>query len=197
MAETAPAMSAKSWDWRSRVASDAPLTGQQRFGVLLRNNFYSSDAALRVASAALADQVTNSPEEWGRSGEGFGRRAGTYFVAYTSRDFIKAGSAALFRRDPRYQRCECKGLFRRTGHAVSALFVSADSTGARRFDPSSLVAGYGAGYIGASFYPDRYRLAVKGYQFGNQQVAQIALENLLLEFGPEVNKVFKGVFRRK
>lgn len=160
------------FSWLTRLPSDPAITGEQRVRLALHNNFLSAGAILRVMGPAVAGQMSDSPSEWENTAAGFGRQLGTQFAVETSRGLISSGSAAIIGRDPRYQRCDCKGVGRRMGYALSGLVLSAGSSGKRQFDPSSLFSAYGGGYIGASLYPDRYRVSVKGYQLGSQQAGQ-------------------------
>ena len=183
-------------NWWTRESADPALTGNQRVEVLLHNNFLSPGAVFRSFGPAMAGHFRDSPPEWDRNAAGFGRRLGTQFMTQTSRGVIGSASVAIFGRDPRYQRCGCQGGLRRAGHAFSGLWLGADAQGQRRFDPSSLLSAYGGGYAGASLYPDRYRVAVKGYQLGTQQAGQLMMQNIFLEFGPELRRFRKKIFRR-
>ncbi|MBN9663623.1 MAG: hypothetical protein J0H49_35825 [Acidobacteria bacterium] len=182
--------------WNTRLSSDPALTSEQRVSVLLHNNFLSTGAFFRTVGPAIGAQVRDRPAEWDSTAEGFGRRLGTQFAVQTSRGLINSGSAALLGRDPRYQRCGCEGGWRRVGHALSGVVLSADAQGVRRFDPSNLAASFGGGYVGASLYPARYSVSVKGYQLGTQLTGQVMAQNLFLEFGPEIRRAMRKVFRR-
>lgn len=183
-------------NFRVRSSTDPALSGEQRVELMLKSNFLSPGAFMRSLGPALGGQLSDSPKEWGQDLGGFGRRLGTQFTIQSSRGLISAGAAAAFGRDPRYQRCDCTGGWRRAGHAFSGLVMGANSMGERRFDASNLLSAYGSGYIGASLYPDRYRTAVKGYQLGSQQAGQIMVQNLVLEFAPELKRFRKKIFGR-
>ena len=172
----AAAQTSPKINWGSRVASDPPLTGTERAKLILRNDFASPGAFFRTVGPALGQQIRNRPVEWGRSAEGYGRRVGVNFATITTQDLVQAGSAALLGRDPRYQRCECKGGLRRVRQAFTGLVLSADRQGVRRFDPSGLISSYAAGYVGATLYPDEYSRRVKGLQLGHQQVSQLVID---------------------
>lgn len=182
--------------WRSRMPADPALTGAQRVDLLLHNNLLSPGALFGVLGPALGAQLRDSPPEWDNTLAGFGRRAGTQFAIQSARGLFTSGSAALLRRDPRYQRCDCQGGWRRTGHALSGLLLSADGAGVRRFDPSPLLSAFGAGYAGASLYPDNYSRAVKGHQIGSRLAGQTMAQNLFLEFSPELRRFARRIFRR-
>ena len=184
--------------WGSRVASDPPLTGTERLKLIFRNDFASPGAFFRTVGPSLGQQIRNRPVEWGRTGEGFGRRLGMNFATITVQDVVQSGTAAMMGRDPRYQRCECKGGARRVRQAFTGLVLSADRHGVRRFDPSNLVSAYVAGYVGASFYPDPYSRSVKGAQLGHFQVGQVVIGNLFTEFGPDLKRLWREkILRRK
>lgn len=183
-------------NWSTRLSGDPALTGEQRVSLVVHNNFLSTGAFFRTLGPAIGAHVRDRPVEWERDAEGFGRRLGTQFAIQTSRGLINSGSAALLGRDPRYQRCGCEGGWRRVGHAMSGLVLTADGNGVRRFDPSNLAASFGGGYVGASLYPARYSVSVKGYQLGTQLTGQVMAQNLFLEFGPEIRRAFRKVFRR-
>lgn len=152
---------------------------------------------MRAAGPALGGQLRTSPPEWERNAEGFGRRVGTQFSMQSTRGLVSAGSAAWLGRDPRYQRCDCQGVFQRMGQALSGLVLGANAKGERRLDPSNLLGAYAGGYAGASLYPDRYRVSVKGYQLGTQLAGQLVAQNLLLEFGPDIRRFFKTKILRR
>lgn len=183
--------------WNTRLSSDPALTQEQRLQHLLKTNFFSAGAVARTVLPSVITHLNDSPPEWDRNGEGFSRRLGFQFATQTSRGLIRSAGAALLGTDPRYQRCNCKGFFRRGAYALSGFVLAADANGVRRFDPSNLLSAYGSGYIGAALYPDSYRIAVKGYQLGNQQAFQVGMQNVLLEFGPDMGRfVKKKILRR-
>lgn len=185
-------------NWGSRIAADRPLTGAERWKLIFRNDVASPGAFFRTVGPSLGQQIRNRPVEWGRTGEGFGRRLGMNFATITVQDVVQSGTAALVGRDPRYQRCECKGRVRRVGQAISGLVLSADRHGVRGFDPSNLISAYVAGYVGASLYPDPYSRPVKGAQLGHMQVGQVVIGNLFTEFGPDLKRLWREkILRRK
>lgn len=191
------AQSVPQLNWNSRLASDAPLTGDERWSLFVRNNFASPGAFFQVAGPALGQTFGNTPKEWGRNAGGFGRRAGLNFVTNTSQSAVHSSASAALGYDPRYQRCDCKGAMKRLGHAFAGIVLSADSTGQLGFNPSNLMGAYGAGFIGASLYPERYSIRVKGMQQGHQQVGGIAIGNIFQEFQPEISRFFRRTILRK
>lgn len=183
-------------DWSTRSSTDPPLTGAQRWSLLAHNTFFSTGAVARVVGSSAFAHLVDSPEEWDSTIGGYGKRLRIQAATVTARGLITTGTTAALGHDPRYQRCDCGGVWRRTGHALSALVLAADAQGARRFDPAPLFAAYGGAYAGASLFPERYSRAVKGYQLGSRQVAFRFGQNLFLEFTPEIKALARKVFRR-
>lgn len=191
------AQSSPKFDFNSRIASDAAMSGDERWRLFVLNNFASPGAIFQVAAPAAIQTLANTPKEWQRNSGGFGRRAGLNFLINTSQSGIHSGASALLGYDPRYQRCDCKGAMKRLGHAFSGIVLSANSSGKRGFSPSNLIGAYGSGFIGATIYPDRYSVRVKGMQLGHQQIGGVAFQNLLLEFQPELVRLFRHTILRK
>lgn len=197
LASVLAAQSTPKLDFNSRLASDAALSGDDRWRLFVRNNFASPGALFQVLGPSFGQTMGNTPKEWGRNAGGFGRRAGLNFVTNTSQSAIHSSTSAVLGYDPRYQRCDCKGAMKRLGHAFAGIVLSADSTGKRGFNPSNLMGAYGAGFIGASLYPERYSIRVKGLQQGHQQVGGVAFGNIFQEFQPEISRFFRRTILRK
>jgi hypothetical protein len=180
---------------RVRGASDPMPTGRERVDILMHRSVTSSSAWIRTVLPAIGSQVGNRPEEWGRTPEGFLRRVGSQAARVTTRDVVQATGAALLHHDPRYQRCDCAGGFRRLGHALSGTVMLADRNGQRRLDPSNVLASFGTGYVSARLSPHDTRLSVRGYQRGNQLLAQSAFGNVVIEFAPDVRRIVRQTIR--
>lgn len=181
-------------EWRVRDANDKPLTAERRWQIYTHNAFASPGAASRIVIASTIAQIVNGPQEWGRTWSGYGKRAGTAALTFTTQDTVEHGLTALTGRDPRYQRCQCTSVWKRVGHSFTGMFVAADSQGVRRFDLSHLAGAYAGGYVAASVYPSNYSVAVKGAQLGHRMAGQLFVANLLAEFSPEMRRLFQ---RRK
>jgi hypothetical protein len=180
-----------------RLPSDPALTSDQRLQLLWRNNFASTNAATRTIFPAFFAHLSDRPREWDRDGRGFAQRLGTAFAIQTTRGVVSSGVSAAFGADPRYQRCDCQGAWRRVGNALSSIVVSGDGSGGRRFDGGPLASAFSAGYVGASLYPDNYRVSVKGYQLGGQLAMATIGQNLFQEFSPEIKRFFRTKILRR
>ena len=93
--------------------------------------------------------------------------------------------------DPRYLSCQCKGFFRRTGHAFKWSLVTKNESGRTRFDFPEIAGAYGSGMLSTYWYPDRYRPLADGVRSGNQQMIFVVAINVVKEFGPEIKRTFR------
>lgn len=151
-------------------------------------NNYGFDAfgpypIVSVGAAAGIDQWTNSPPEWGRGAEGFGKRFGSDFAIAAIDTTTRYGLAESFREDTLYYRCECTGPFPRLRHAViSTLTARRGEDGHRIFSFSALVAPY-AGSMTAIYgwYPSRFG-AKDAFRMGNYSLLEYMGGNIALEF---------------
>jgi hypothetical protein len=139
-----------------------------------------------IAAAGVTagiNQFTNSPPEWGRGAEGFGKRFGSDFGIAAIATTAHYGMAEAFREDTLYYRCECSGLFPRLGHAViSTVTGRHGEDGHRAFSFSALAAPYAGSMIAVyAWYPDRFG-AKDAFRMGNYSLLTFVGGNIALEF---------------
>jgi hypothetical protein len=136
-----------------------------------------------VALAAGYDQATNTPSEWKRGTEGYGRRLASEFGISTVSRTTNYALAAALKEDPSYYPCECKGVLPRLGHAVISSFTARrGEDGHRVFSFPALVAPY-AGTLAAVYgwYPRRYD-ARDALRLGNYYLLVTVSGNIAKEF---------------
>ena len=102
---------------------------------------------------------------------------------------------AATREDPRYYTLGRGGFVKRTGYAVSRLFITRTNSGKRTFNLSE---SWGLERPLASamwYYPSDYNPWVKTYQRWGTQVGLDGMFNVLKEFWPDINHaVFRGKY---
>lgn len=172
-----------------------PLSLKAKFWLATQDSFdYSS--FITAGFIAGTSQAKKSYPEFGQGAKGFGRY---YWHAVTDQAvgnyFTEAIVPTLTREDPRYYTLGHRGFLKRTGYAVSRLFVTRTDSGGRTFNISEIVGnGAGAG-ISDLYYPSRERTWTKT---GQKWVTQIGLDgvfNIVKEFWPDVNRViFHGKY---
>jgi hypothetical protein len=149
-------------------------------------NFYS--AALLSAGYS---QITKDPPEWQQGAAGLGRRTASWLAVYGIREIIHQGGAAILDYHPRYLSCGCSGFFPRTGHAIKWTFLTKNTSGQTRLDLPVIAGTYGANMLSTYWYPARYQALSDGVRNGNQQMALSIGLNFLLEFEPDLKRMFK------
>lgn len=136
-----------------------------------------------TAFTAGFDQATNTPPEWKQGFGGYAERFGSDFGIAAVGTTARYGTAAAFRDDTSYYRCECKGAFPRLGHAVfSTLTARRGRDGHRVFSFPALVAPYVGSMVGVyGWYPSRYGVK-DALRMGNYSLLESAGTNIALEF---------------
>jgi hypothetical protein len=139
-------------------------------------------AFVGTALTAGLDQETNTPPEWRQGFRAYSKRLGSDFGIAFAGTTARYGSAAALSVDTSYYRCECSGVFPRTGHAIlSTLTARRGQNGHRVFSFPALLAPY-AGSTTAVYgwYPPRYgvkdALCMGSYSLLESVGANIALE---------------------
>jgi hypothetical protein len=152
----------------------------------LHNYFFDAFGPYPIVGAALVagvNQAYNTPREWGQGGLAYGERFGSDFGIAVVTTTTRYAMAEVFREDTLYYRCECKGAFRRLGHAlISTVTARRGEDGHRVFSFPALVAPY-AGTMTAVYgwYPGRYH-AEDALELGSYSLAGFAGENIAREF---------------
>ena len=102
---------------------------------------------------------------------------------------------AATKEDPRYYTMGKGGFVKRTGYAVSRLFITRTNSGGRTFNLSEIVGAGAAAGIGNAYYPAEPNPWVKTYQRWGTQVGLDGVFNVLKEFWPDIDQaVFHGKY---
>ena len=152
----------------------------------LRAYLFDAYGPYPIAGAALiagVNQAESTPPEWGQGASAYGQRFGSNLAIAAVTTTARYGLAAAFREDTVYYRCECKGFFRRFGHAmISTVTARRGAAGHSRLSFPAIVAPY-AGNMTAVYgwYPARYG-PKDALRMGNYTLLAFAGENFVLEF---------------
>ena len=178
---------------RAAVLSTSAAQTQREFSYArptektkVRNYIFDAYGPYPIAAAGLAagiDFIDHAPPEWRQGVKGYSRRLGSDAGGIAITATTRYALAEAFHEDTLYYRCECKGVFRRLGHAViSTLIARRGDDGHRVFSVPDLVAPY-AGTMTAVYgwYPGRYN-AMDGFRMGNYSLLGYAGANIALEF---------------
>jgi len=87
------------------------------------------------------------------------------------------------------------GFIKRTGYAVSRLFITRTDAGKNTVNISEIVGAGAAAGIGNTYYPAQSNPWVKTYQRWGTQVGLDGVFNVLKEFWPDIHHaVFRGKY---
>ena len=134
-----------------------------------------------VANAGISTW-RNSPEEWGPTWEGFGRRVASSFGKNAIKQTTKFGLDEAFKLDSHFYRSKNKGVGARVRNALISPVTARDKNGKRVVGVSNLVGTYGSSIIAREvWYPDRYDWK-DGVRSGTISLGFNAAFNLFKEF---------------
>ena len=166
------------------------LTGKERWNLYVNETFQSPWPYVVSLGAGLTYQALDYPSEWGGGLKGYGRRTASQYGGLLTQNTIHDGGAALLGYEPRYFSCRCRGLWRRTGHALEMSFLTYDQNGHKRLDLPQLAGAYGGGVLTILWSPKRYTFQVQGIQTGHMQFGFVMGANVFEEFRPELQRTW-------
>lgn len=150
-----------------------------------------------VGGLAGIDMAGKSEPAFGQGAEGYGKYYWHTFVDGGIENYMtEAIVPVLTKEDPRYYTMGKGGFVKRTGYAVSRLFITrTNSGGSTTFNLSEIVGAGAAAGIGNTYYPAQSNPWVKTYQRWGTQVGLDGVFNTLKEFWPDINKaLFHGKY---
>ncbi len=164
-----------------------PLTGDERWKLYWKQNFFSMGAYFRpIFFALVLDQTTNSPSQWGGGFGGFGPRVGSRILSNITQGTIRAPLAAVLHEDVRYI-TDHRGGKRRLWHAVEYSFLTYNNQGQPTLNIAKLVGYYASTAISTAWRPGHHSLPEYTFGNGSEQLGLSVPINILQEFWPEVS----------
>jgi hypothetical protein len=175
----------------------APLSAKGKFKLALEDSF---DPYAYVIAGAFAGfgQSKNNPKSWGEESWGpFTKRYAASFADQTSENFMtEAVVPWLLKEDPRYFRLGTGGFFKRTGYAVSRIWVTQTDAGHRTFNFSEILGAGASAGISNFYYPKENRTLSNNLSQWGVMVGEDTFFNLLKEYWPDIHqKMFKRFHR--
>jgi hypothetical protein len=172
-----------------------PLSLKEKFWLATQDSFdYSSFISAGIVAGI--SQANKSYPEFGQGAKGYGRY---YWHAMSDQAvgnyLTEAIVPVVTHEDPRYYTLGHGGFFKRSGYAVSRLFITRTDASGRTFNFSEIVGnGAGAG-ISDTYYPSRERTWTKTGQKWLTQIALDGVFNVAKEFWPDINRtIFRGKY---
>jgi hypothetical protein len=172
-----------------------PQSFKNNLWLATQDTFDYSDFIFVGALAGVAMAGKSQPS-FGQGAEGFGKYYWHVFVDGGIENYMtEAIVPAATREDPRYYTLGKGGFVKRTGYAVSRLFVTKTNAGNSTFNLSEVVGAGAAAGIGNAYYPAESNPFVKTYQRWGTQVGLDGVFNVLKEFWPDIDHaIFRGKY---
>jgi len=145
-------------------------------------NAFGPPAWISTAVGAALDQNKPGPPEWDSGAKGYGERYGWRFGMSLVGETAQYSSGALMHQDVAFHRCECRGFFPRTFHALTSTLTATTPGGRTVFSVPALVSPYAGSFTAMNaWYPARYGPA-DAFRVGSISFAFKAVGNLVGEF---------------
>jgi hypothetical protein len=132
-----------------------PLTTAQKFKVVALGSFDKIEFPWYGFLAGIS-QAQNSEPGYGQGWEGYAKRYGAAFADGTIENFLtSAVLPSILKQDPRFFQSSEGGFTRRTGYAISRIFVTRTDSGGTQFNYSEVVGSALAAAISTNTYHPR------------------------------------------
>ena len=111
---------------------------------------------VKTAVSALFNEVRNSPHEWGRGIDGFGKRAGNSFAQRTIKASAELGFSEWTHEDLHYHRLGTGSFLARVKHAVvTTYWVPHDDGPGHTLAVGRIAGSFAAPQVARLWMPDR------------------------------------------
>jgi hypothetical protein len=165
-----------------------PLSPKGKFKLAVEDSF---DPYAYVIAGAFAGfgQTKDDPKSWGEESWGpYIKRYAASFADQTSENIMtEAVVPSLLREDPRYFRLGTGGFFKRTGYAVSRIWVTQTDAGHRTFNFSEIMGAGASAGISNVYYPQQDRTVSANLSRWGVMVGEDTVFNLLKEYWPDIH----------
>jgi hypothetical protein len=166
-----------------------PLTARQKFHVTVRSSFDFVEYPWYGTLAGIS-QAQNSERGFGQGMAGYAKRYAAMFADGTIENFMtSAVLPSLLKEDPRFYQSYSGTFWRRTGYAVSRIFVTRTDSGHERFNFSEIVgSALSAGISTYSYHPREDRNLANTVSVWGTQVGYDTLTIVVKEFWPDLRR---------
>jgi hypothetical protein len=167
------------------------LTPHQKLVIASKDSFDYPLVALGGIFAGLG-QLANEDPSFGQGMKGFGHRLVTnYADQATGNMFTEGLFPMVLHEDPRYFRLGKGSKWRRTGYALSRIFVARTDSGDTRFNYSEWLGNAASVALSNAYYPDNRHASDNATKL-LEQCGTDAVSQVLKEFWPDIKqKLFR------
>jgi hypothetical protein len=140
---------------------------------------------VKTAIAALFNEAINSPTEWGRGMEGFGKRAGNSFGQRTVKATVELGFSPLTHEDLHFRRLGEGTVWTRVKHVMLGTFwVERDDGPGHTLAAGRITGALAAGQVSRIWMPARVANFGAGMRTGGGWLGLDVGTDLVREFWP-------------
>jgi hypothetical protein len=171
----------------AKASEFRPLTQHERTQLYLKT-MVNPLGYLKAGFSAGIDQWEDKPSEWEQGASGYGKRFANILGQYSIQRTVTFGLSSVLHEDNRYFNSGKKGLWSRTGYAVSSGMLARHDDGSRHFSISQ-VGGVAAGaFLARTWLPPSQSSAGDGaVSFGITMATNIGF-SVVKEFLPDLGR---------
>jgi hypothetical protein len=153
----------------------------------LKHKLMFKGALIKTGISAVWGEARNSPREWGRTWEGFAKRAGSAYAQRAVKGVVEFSiSSALTHEDLRYHRSGLQGTWPRMKYAlVRSFWVPRDVGDGHTFAVGRIVGAFTAGQVSRTWMPTRVATLGAGVSSGGVSIGLDVGLNVAREFWPK------------
>ena len=135
-------------------------------------------------------QAENSEPGFGQGAAGYGKRFGSAFADGTIENFVTGAILpSLLHQDPRFFQSGTGGFWRRSGYAVSRIFVTRTDAGGEQFNYSEVLGSAVSAAISTySYHPRSDRNVGNTLSVWGSQVGYDTVTIVVKEFWPDIHR---------
>lgn len=165
-----------------------PLTQKERNNDYVKTLVNPLSFAKAGFSAGL-DQWNDKPPEWEQGASGYGKRFANILSQYTIQRSVTFGLASALHDDNRYFNSGKKGVWSRTGYALSSGILARAEDGSRHVSISQLGGVAAGAFISRTWQPASHHSAGDGaISFGITMASNMGT-GVLKEFLPDLGRI--------
>jgi hypothetical protein len=166
-----------------------PMSATEKFKVVTRSSFDPVQFAWYGLLAGIS-QAQNSEPGYGQGMQGYGKRYGAAFGDGVIEGYmVGAVMPSIFRQDPRYFQSGKGGFWRRTGYAVSRIFVTRGDSGNSQFNVSEIFgSALSSGISTYAYHPRADKTLSNAATVWGTQVSYDTLAVVVKEFWPDIRR---------
>jgi hypothetical protein len=169
-----------------------PLTTGGKFRLFVKDKTDPFTIGWVAFDAGLA-QANNDFPEYGQGAAGYGKRLGAGLANEAAGGFFGTFLFPSFlHQDPRYYRLGTGPFKKRLGHALIRPVLTHKDSGGRAFNSSGLLASIATSSLSNAYYPEANRGVGATFSRVAMSVPSRMIDELVNEFGPDVEKKMFG-----